>query len=381
MRVGVTVYIQGYQDWNRYEAAEHGEAPPIDPQFDRRRYDEEIEQALMIEDLGYDSIWGVEHHIAPYTMTPNPVQLLAFLAGATKRIDVGTMVVVLPWHHPVRVAEDITMLQYALRGRRAFIGFGRGAGRREFQQLGFNMNESQERFGEAIQIVQAALKNEKFSFHGKHYNFDDVTMRPRPRDVEQLLHDMHFSWGSPTSAPIGAKYGLKPLIIPQRPFEEYHAELAAFNAAAVEAGHEAARPRIHLNMYCHEDPKIAAENAARYIAEYTDSASRNYELRGGHFANTKGYEHYAAMASQVTPELMAQSYLANHIWGTPEQCIEKLQRLTDAFDPEEYMMVMRFGSMPHDVSVKSMELFAKEVLPVVRARAAAKAGKVLAPAQ
>jgi alkanesulfonate monooxygenase SsuD/methylene tetrahydromethanopterin reductase-like flavin-dependent oxidoreductase (luciferase family) len=313
-------------------------------------------------------------------MTPNPVQLLTFFAGATKRIDVGTMVVVLPWHHPLRVAEDIATLQYALRGRRAFIGFGRGAGRREFQQLGIDMNESQERFAESIQVVQEALKHEKFSFHGKHYNFDNNTMRPRPRDTAQLLHDMHFSWGSPTSAPIGARFGLKPLIIPQRPLEQYHVELDAFNAAAVAAGHEPARPRIHLNMYCHEDPQVALENATRYIGEYTDSAARNYELRGNHFATTKGYEHYAAMSSQITREGMTQLYLANHVWGTPAQCIEKLQRLTDAFDPEEYMLVVRYGSMPHDVSVKSMELFAREVLPVVRSRSA-KAEAVRAAAQ
>ena len=80
-------------------------------------------------------------------MIPNPIQLLTFFAGATKRIDVGTMVVVLPWHHPLRVAEDMTLLQYALRGRQAFIGFGRGAARREFGQLGLDMNESRERVG------------------------------------------------------------------------------------------------------------------------------------------------------------------------------------------------------------------------------------------
>src|ERR1700749_5127391 len=127
-------------------------------------------------------------------MTPNPIQLLTFFAGATSRIDMGTMVVVLPWHHPLRVAEDITMLQYALRGRTPYIGFGRGAARREFRQLGVDMNESKDRFAEAIQIVQLAVRNERFSFHGEHYQFEDVTMRPRPRDAQQLLDAMHFSW-------------------------------------------------------------------------------------------------------------------------------------------------------------------------------------------
>ena len=158
MRCGMTLFIQGYEDWDRYLARERGEAvPDLDPELDRQRLSGEIETALMAEDLGFDSLWTVEHHVSPYTMIPNPVQLLTFFAGATSRMDMGTMVVVLPWHHPLRVAEDITLLQYALRGRTPFIGFGRGAARREFRQLGFDMNQSKDVFAESIQVVKAAL--------------------------------------------------------------------------------------------------------------------------------------------------------------------------------------------------------------------------------
>ena len=120
MRCGMTLFIQGYEDWDRYLARERGEAvPDLDPELDRQRLSGEIETALMAEDLGFDSLWTVEHHVSPYTMIPNPLQLLTFFAGATTRMDMGTMVVVLPWHHPLRVAEDITLLQYALRGPHA----------------------------------------------------------------------------------------------------------------------------------------------------------------------------------------------------------------------------------------------------------------------
>src|SRR3984885_3147794 len=138
VRIGMTLYIQRYNDWERYNAAEDdpAHAQPIDPDADAKRYREELDQALKAEGQGFDSIWTVEHHISPYTMIPNPLQLLTFFAGATSRIDFGTMVTVLPWHHPLRVAEDITMLQNVLNGRHAFIGFGRGAARREFRQLG-----------------------------------------------------------------------------------------------------------------------------------------------------------------------------------------------------------------------------------------------------
>ncbi len=372
MRVGMAMYIQNYQDWDRYERSESGDgAAPLDPQTDSRRFSEELETALHAEEMGFDSLWTVEHHISPYTMIPNPVQFLSVIAGATTRIDVGTMVIVLPWHHPLRVAEDITLLQYALRGRTPYIGFGRGAARREFRQLGFDMNESKDRFAEAIQIVQRALTEERFSFHGNHYSFEDVTMRPRPADPQALLDNFHFSWGSPSSAPVGASYGLKPLIIPQRPWEEYHADLQAFGEARAETGLPPARPRIHVNVFCGETEQEAEEGARRYIPQYADSARRNYELDSGHFATTRGYEHYADMANVLTStgdpaQAMAEAYLANHVWGTPEQCIEKMRGISDAFHPEEFMLVLRYGNMPRDVADKSTGLFAREVLPAVQ---------------
>lgn len=373
MRVGMTMFFQNYADWERYEAKERGEdVAALDPQSDSKRYGEELDTALAAEGLGWDSIWTVEHHISPYTMIPNPVQLLSFIAGATTRIDVGTMVVVLPWHHPLRVAEDIASLQYHLRGRTPFIGFGRGAARREFRQLGIDMGESRGRFDEAIQIVKLALTQESFSFQGEHYNLENVTMRPRPKDPQQLIDNFHFSWGSPSSAPIGARFGLKPLIIPQRPWEEYHADLEAFTRARAEAGLGPARPRIHMNVFCGETEAAAEEGARRYIPQYADSARRNYELDSDHFKNVKGYENYAELAKDLhasgdAAKAMGDAYLANHVWGTPEQCIEKMEKISAAFHPEEFMLVMRYGDMPRDVAEKSIDLFSREVLPAVQA--------------
>ena len=366
MRCGMALYNQCYEDWDRYEAVERGDdAPALDPEVDRRRVTEEIETALMAEDLGFDSIWAVEHHISPYTLITNPLQFLSFIAGATKRVDVGTMVVVLPWHHPLRVAEDITTLQYALRGRMPFIGFGRGAARREFRQLGIPMDESRERFDEAIQVVKLALTEEKFSFQGEHYRFEDVTMRPRPLDPQALLDRFHFSWGSPASAPIGARFGLKPLVIPQRPWESYHSDLAAFSQARTDVGLAPTRPRIHMVTYVAENEREAREAAEQYIPQYVHSAIRNYELDSDHFASTKGYDHYAERVKHVNKGAMGVEYLKNHVWGTPDQCIARFQEIASAFHPEEFLLVFRYGSMPREIAERSIELFAREVLPAV----------------
>jgi alkanesulfonate monooxygenase SsuD/methylene tetrahydromethanopterin reductase-like flavin-dependent oxidoreductase (luciferase family) len=179
------------------------------------------------------------------------------------------------------------------------------------------------------------------------------------------MDDFHFSWGSPSSAPIGAAFGLRPMIIPQRAWEEYHVELAEFYRARAAAGYGPTRPRMHLNMYCAQTHEKAEEGAQKYIRQYADSARRNYELDSDHFKNIKGYEHYALRAEQAAAmrDAMGDMYVANHVWGTPDECLEKLGKLSAAFSPEEFMLVCRYGDMPQDVAEKSIDLFAKEVLP------------------
>src|SRR5215210_6684605 len=155
MRVGATIFNQNYTDWDRYEAEERGGSVPRAPQkSDREIFNEEIEIARIADDSGFDSVWTIEHHFTPYTMVTNPLQYLTYIAGITKNVDLGTMVVVLPWHNPVRVAEDANMLDAFLgEGRELILGVGRGLGRREFNGLAIDQNEARGRFDEGLQLL------------------------------------------------------------------------------------------------------------------------------------------------------------------------------------------------------------------------------------
>src|SRR5688572_32482158 len=93
-------------------------------------YRNELRLADQAEPLGFESIWGVEHHFTDYTMCPDVLQFLTYMAGRTQRAKLGSMVVVLPWHDPLRVAEEVSMLDNISRGR-LILGLGRGAGRVE----------------------------------------------------------------------------------------------------------------------------------------------------------------------------------------------------------------------------------------------------------
>src|SRR2546421_9573570 len=98
---------------------------------DAEVYRQELRLAEMAEPLGFESIWSVEHHFTEYTMCPDVLQFLTYMAGRTTKVGLGSMVVVLPWHDPVRVAEQIVMLDHMSNGR-LILGLGRGTGKVEF---------------------------------------------------------------------------------------------------------------------------------------------------------------------------------------------------------------------------------------------------------
>src|SRR5499426_1865020 len=146
---------------------------------DREVWRHEIRLAEMAEPLGFDSIWGIEHHFDDYTMCPDPVQFLTYMAGRTQKAKLGSMVVVLPWHDPIRVAEQISMLDHISEGR-FVLGMGRGAGRVEFEGFRVPMDESRERFVEAAQLILNGLEQGYCEFNGKYYQQPKKAIRPKP---------------------------------------------------------------------------------------------------------------------------------------------------------------------------------------------------------
>jgi alkanesulfonate monooxygenase SsuD/methylene tetrahydromethanopterin reductase-like flavin-dependent oxidoreductase (luciferase family) len=278
------------------------------------------------------------------------------------------MVIVLPWHNPVRVAEDIVMLDTLLGpDRKGMYGVGRGAGRREFKGLGIDMAESKGRFYEELEVIKAALTEDRFSYEGEFYSYEDVELRPKPRDAQRIIDQLYISWISRSTVASAGPTGLKPIVIPQKPWTEYIEELGEFSQLREEAGYEPSPPIVAMTLYCGETEEEARAGADRYFPEYGDSALRNYELKGKHFAGTKGYEEYAKLSDKIQgqDDVFGDLFLENHIWGTPEQCIAKIQAFAELIGPSELVFFCRYGTMGHEEAMKNMELFAKEVLPAV----------------
>ncbi len=380
MKAGVFIYPQNRADLERFVAYESsGDHSLSQGNPDRDLWEEELRFGELVEPLGFDQIWTVEHHFSPYAMITNTLQYLTYWAARTEHIGLGTMVVVLPWHHPLRVAEDITMLQYMLGDRDLTVGFGRGAARREYGGFNISQSESRPRFDEAVKLVKTALTEERFSFNGEFYTVPDVSqrpesphlsLRPRPRDGQRLVDNFHGAWGSPQSAPILGALGLKPLVIPQRGFIEYEKELAVANEARVSAGYQPASPTVAVWSVCAPTAAKAQE-----IAEYGNMGNFalgdvNYEFSQGYHGDVPGYEHYAEMfkraraATEAGTSGDATPY-GDMPQGTPDECIQKIQAIIELLHPQQMLFDFKFGGISFADAQQSMQLFAKEVLPFV----------------
>src|SRR5581483_721792 len=139
-----------------------------------------IELGEQADALGFDSVWCPEHHFdGDYSMCPDNLQVLAYLAGRTSRIQLGTGAVILPWNDPLRVVEKAALMDVLAKGRFLF-GMGRGLARMEYAGMRQDMNESRERFDEAAEMIMRSLESGVAEHSGAYYHQPRVEIHPSP---------------------------------------------------------------------------------------------------------------------------------------------------------------------------------------------------------
>lgn len=254
--------------------------------YDVYRYERQL--ARLAEPLGFDSLWTVEHHFTDYTMTPDPLQFLAYMAGQTHSIKLGSMVIVLPWHKPIVTAERVAMLDNLSDGR-VILGIGRGIGRIEYDGLGIDQNDSREIFVESAQAVLAALETGRMGFDGEHFTQPPRDIRPAP--FKSFRDRTYAAAISPESSRIMADLGVGILVIPQKKWTEHAEDLANYRERFL-AVHQRTPPAPIAACWvvCHQDEARAEELARTYLVDYYVEAAKHYEFGGSHFVNIKGHE-------------------------------------------------------------------------------------------
>ncbi len=330
-------------------------------------YQNDLRLADLAEPLGFQSIWGVEHHFTDYTMCPDVIQFLTYMAGRTKKAQLGSMVVVLPWHDPMRVAEEVSMLDN-ISGGRLILGLGRGAGRVEFDGFRLSMDESRDRFVESAEMLLQGLERGYCEYQGKFVRQPRAAIRPAP--FKSFRGRTYAAAVSPESLPIMARLGVGILIIPQKPWPEVAKELETYRTIYREVNGVDAPPPVSAGWtYCHAKADRAREGARRWIGGYYQTVLDHYQFQGDHLAKTKGYEYYGKMSEKIAEYGTTKviDYFVNlQVSGTPEQCYAKILDIHRRTGNSHFVGVFSYAGMPRPDAERSMRLFAKEVLPALR---------------
>jgi alkanesulfonate monooxygenase SsuD/methylene tetrahydromethanopterin reductase-like flavin-dependent oxidoreductase (luciferase family) len=375
VKVNIGISAQNSTDWDRVITGDFSQPPEVP---DWKCLEGALAIADLAEPMGFDGIWAPEHFGTPYGMCPNPLQVLAYYAGKTERVALGTMVAVAPWWHPVRLAHQIAYLDILSKGRFDTIGLGRGVAKKEFDALGVPREEARDRFSETLDILELAFTQERFSYEGTIFQVPEMSIRPAPFSPD-LFDRVYGSAASAESMEILARRGLTPLFVGNKPIEDAAKEVQKVNAFRAEEGFAPCQPKNVLMMYCVPD----AGGEAR-ADEWLLMANRDVNVHYGfadpsNFVGVKGYESYAARqasASAVLDEAAARKlrdgkdapkmpgyHPSNLMFGTPEQVYDRIKASQAACSFSEITILSNFGTMPYDVAIESTKLFAREVLP------------------
>jgi len=317
-----------------------------------------IELAKTADRLGFESVWCAEHHFSTYGYLSRPLMFASHLAAQTERIRVGSAVVVLPLHHPLIVAEEIATADLLSNGR-LDIGLGRGYQVYEFERLGIKLEESRERFEESVDILLSAFKGEPFSFNGKHFKFDETTIFPTP--IQKPRPPIWVVGQSQESIVATAKRGFNLVsggfgvsLERLKEFRKSFDEILV-NSKERENIRVSTQRAVYVTDNESELPKIIEQ--ARWNMRVTLS------LRQGLERVEKGHAQAVPFDNEPTDDELIDRYF---VMGTPTTCIKKLSEIKDVMGLDHFNANFWFGDLEHKQVLRSMELFAKEVMPALQ---------------
>ncbi|MBM3489525.1 MAG: LLM class flavin-dependent oxidoreductase [Alphaproteobacteria bacterium] len=325
-----------------------------------------LAEVELAEELGFDAVWLPEHHFSVYGMLGDTLTLAAAVAQRTKRIRIGTAVVLLPLQHPVRVAEQAALVDVLSEGR-LLLGLGRAYQPLEFVGFGMDPAESRDRFDEALTMLLGCFTQERYTHKGRFWSCENVTLYPKP--VQRPYPQLYLAAVSPPTIEVAARYGLPILRAPRfTRIDTVEGQWRDYVKAMQAAGRDASaldQPML-MQTYVAETEAAAKRDAEPHATRYHELFQE--VLPGAPGAKVSaGYELYDKVRqahARVTYDDLANWGSA---FGTPEQVAERIVTDVRHGGVSHWMAEMKFGGMTHKQAVASMKLFAKEVMPRVRA--------------
>jgi alkanesulfonate monooxygenase SsuD/methylene tetrahydromethanopterin reductase-like flavin-dependent oxidoreductase (luciferase family) len=329
----------------------------------------EVEQMVYAESLGYDTVWLTEHHFADYGLSASPSVLASAVLSRTTTLKVGLAVYVLPFHDPIRFAEEMATLDIIGSGR-FIVGIGRGNRPTEFMGYRIPQKESRTRLEEAMEIAMQAWTKDEVHFEGRHWTIPGIPVHPKPDSRPHPPLAMAVT--SEDSIRWAARHGLRMLSSGLHTPLSRNKESLRIYGEELQKHHSPDERRRLLDQWTVTKHVYVAPTDAEAQAD-----ARDAEMW---FLDSMARSMSPAKWTNLDPEIrkQAESFIANlrsHKWedllagplviGSPETVAGKARELKEA-GVGEMVCWMNFGGISDAKTRRSMELFASHVMPALR---------------
>jgi len=330
------------------------QSPAHSPVPHKKLYADMLEEISLADEMGFDSAWLTEHHFLSDGYCPSLLLTAAAIAARTKNIRIGTGVLLMPLHDPVRVAEDAAVVDL-ISGGRLILGLGLGYRQEEFDGFGRSLKERRGRMEEGIEILTKSWSEDDFSIDGRYYKLDNINVTPKP--VQNPIPIWIGAFTEPAirrAARIGA-----PLFIP-----------AIGVIPIVKALFD-----LHRSMLSEygRNPDDFEKPLVREIYISDQTSDKVWEKIKEHATYTaKGYASWGSMVDREgnllsDPEdpILYEIAREQSIIGTPEECIQKITEYKEKLSIDNLICRFKFPGISHEETLRSMKLFVEKVLPSV----------------
>ena len=323
-------------------------------------FDKLIEQIQYAEELGYDSVWLTEHHFTGYGRAAVP-SIAAYAVARTSRIRIGTAVVVLPFHHPLRVAEDWATLDHLSKGRMD-VGIGRGNQPAEFKALGVPQSEAEQRFTEALEILRLAWTQDRFSYDGQFWQIPDVSVLPKPytKPHPPLWQAAISDYTVTKIIDRGLNGFIGPYLCPYDKLKTQYFDV--WHRLAGESGRDDLVMAHNEFVYVGESDAQVKADIEEYAMWYIRTAAKIWGERDRSKV-TEQYSNYNDTLEYFDTVPFGEVYDRLGMFGTPDTVAEKVRWMRDVGGVDYLLNFMWFGGFEQEKALRNMELFAKEVMP------------------
>ena len=335
---------------------------PCPPGFtEQQRFQDIIAQIELGDRVGFDTVWlGELHFSRGFSILASPLMVLAAAAQRTSRIRLGTAVTLLPLHNPVKIAEEAAICDLLSNGRLEF-GVGRGTAPLHYNGYDIPMEQSRERFDEALDFIIGAWTNESFSFEGKYFRARELKLTPRP--LQQPHPRVRIAANSPDTFPFAARRHFPIFATPMiNPPDKLKEGLGVYRQGlGGTPGDTALAFPVHVSTSRAQARAECEPSLMRFMREAVE------RLRPLGDQDVKSFEAFRQVLARIEAVTFSDIEREMGVFGDPDYCVERVRELKRDYGMDEFICYFNQGGlMPPAMVRESMTRFAGDVIPHCR---------------